>query len=72
MNVWQPATLEEVETLLAGGLADSPPAHRGRYYSDVEDGWELEEPNGSGGIHARGTSQFELKHIVHQLFGAPA
>ena len=41
------------------------------YYSDVEDGWEIEAPSDSGGITARGCSQFELSHIMYQLFGDP-
>jgi hypothetical protein len=41
------------------------------YFSDVEDGWELEALDDSGGITERGCNQFELKHIMHQLFGAP-
>jgi hypothetical protein len=45
--------------------------HEGRiiYWSDIEEGWEYERPNGSGGIDRRGCSQFELSHIAHQLFG---
>jgi hypothetical protein len=41
------------------------------YYSDVEDGWELEALDDSGGIGKRGGNQFKLSHIMHQLFGAP-
>jgi hypothetical protein len=41
------------------------------YYSDEEDGWELEPLNGSGGITERGYSQFELSHLTHQMFGDP-
>ncbi len=45
--------------------------HQGRiiYWSDIEEGWECEMPNGSGGIDHRGSNQFELSHIAHQLFG---
>jgi hypothetical protein len=47
--------------------------HKGKilYYSDVEDGWELDAPSSSGGIRERGASQFELRHIMRQLFGDP-
>lgn len=45
--------------------------HEGKmiYYSDVEDGWELIEPNEAGGIDFRGCGQFELSYIAWQLFG---
>lgn len=39
------------------------------YWSDIEEGWELEALDSSGGIAQRGCNQFELKHIVSQLFG---
>ena len=42
------------------------------YWSDIEEGWELEEPNSGGGIESRGCSQFELAHITHQAFGVPS
>jgi hypothetical protein len=47
--------------------------HEGRilYWSDIEDGWELELPDSDGGIADRGTSQFELSHLMWQLFGDP-
>ena len=47
--------------------------HKGRvlYWSDIEEGWELEEPNVKGGINARGCNQFELSHIMYQTFGDP-
>ena len=41
------------------------------YWSDVEEGWELEALNSSGGITERGCSQFELTYIMHQVFGDP-
>ena len=41
------------------------------YWSDVEDGWELEAPGPSGKIESRGCNQFELEHITHQVFGDP-
>lgn len=59
-------------------VADSPgefviavARHEGRllYYSDIEDGWELGEPNSNGGIDTRGTNQFDLAHLVFQIFG---
>ncbi|HEX2827225.1 MAG TPA: hypothetical protein VHP37_12830 [Burkholderiales bacterium] len=39
------------------------------YWSDVEDGWELQSLNSTGGITERGSNQFELKHVIVQLFG---
>jgi hypothetical protein len=47
--------------------------HEGKilYYSDIEDGWELDAPTASGAIANRGASQFELQHIAWQLFGDP-
>jgi hypothetical protein len=41
------------------------------YWSDVEEGWELEALNDAGGITERGCSQFELSHVMYQLFGDP-
>ena len=41
------------------------------YWSDIEEGWECELPNKSGGIDNRGCNQFELLHIVRQIFGVP-
>ena len=41
------------------------------YWSDIEDGWELVKPNSFGGIDTRGCSQFELSHIMYQIFGEP-
>ncbi len=40
--------------------------HEGRllYWSDVEDGWEMDTPTASGGIHERGTSQFTLRQLM--------
>lgn len=47
--------------------------HQGKilYFSDVEDGWEIAEPDDHGGIVERGCNQFELGHIMWQLFGDP-
>jgi hypothetical protein len=41
------------------------------YWSDVEEGWEAEQPTSAGSIPARGRNQFELSHIAHRLFGDP-
>jgi hypothetical protein len=41
------------------------------YWSDVEDGWEYGALNQNGGIDCRGCNQFELSHVIHQLFDAP-
>ena len=41
------------------------------YYSEIEEGWELEEPTSRGGITEREANQFELTHIMWQLFGDP-
>ena len=103
METWQPATRDEVETLLNKGVAALHPLHRAHfermrvaprrvpvtsvpgeyvyvvaefegkvlYYADVEDGWELAALNEAGGITERGCNQFELTHIMHQLFGSP-
>ena len=47
--------------------------HAGKilYWSDVEDGWELELPTSEGGIEDRGCNQFELSHIMWQALGDP-
>jgi hypothetical protein len=47
--------------------------HAGKvvYYSDIEDGWEIDMLNDHGGIAVRGSNQFELSHLMWQLFGAP-
>jgi hypothetical protein len=100
---WRPATLEEVQQLLADEFARLHPVHQNLfeairvsprqipvantpgeqvyvvaehegkllYYSDIEEGWELEAPNASGGIEARGGNQFELGDLMHQAFGDP-
>jgi hypothetical protein len=39
------------------------------YWSDVEEGWELEALDASGGITKRACNQFDLTHIMHQVFG---
>jgi hypothetical protein len=48
-------------------------AHEGKvlYYADLEDGWELEPLNESGGITRLGHNKFELVHVMQQLFGSP-
>ncbi|MEZ5704451.1 MAG: hypothetical protein R3E56_03380 [Burkholderiaceae bacterium] len=45
--------------------------HEGQllYYEDVEEGWEVEKRNETGGIDGRWANQFELKHVMFQLFG---
>ena len=47
--------------------------HQGKilYFSDVEDGWEITEPDEYGGIAERGCNQFQLRHIMWQMFGDP-
>ncbi|MEM9566781.1 MAG: hypothetical protein AAF974_00600 [Cyanobacteria bacterium P01_E01_bin.34] len=41
------------------------------YYSDVEDGWELELQATNGGIEDRGCNQFELSHLMWHVLGDP-
>jgi hypothetical protein len=41
------------------------------YFSDVDDGWELECPSETGGIGSRGCNQYELSHVMYQEFGDP-
>ena len=41
------------------------------YWSDIEEGWELEPPSQSGGIASRGCNQFDLVHVTHRRFGSP-
>jgi hypothetical protein len=41
------------------------------YYSDIEEGWEVDALDLKGQIGARGSSQFDLSHILFQLFGNP-
>ena len=57
----------------AGEMVIVVAEHDGKilYWSDVEGGWELERPTAEGGIRCRGCSQFELGHIMWQLFGDP-
>ena len=40
------------------------------YWSDIE-GWELEAPDGRGNITSRDCNQFELRHVLYQVFGDP-
>ena len=56
-----------------GGSVVVVAEHEGRvlYWSDIEDGWELEHPTDAGGIPERGCNQSELSHIAWQLFGEP-
>ena len=41
------------------------------YWSDVEEGWEIAAPSEAGTIPTRGCSQFELGHVMYQLYGEP-
>ena len=41
------------------------------YWSDIEEGWELEAPDGRGNIPFRGCYQFELRHVLYQVLGDP-
>ena len=45
--------------------------HQGQllYYEDIEEGWEVEKRNATGGINGSSSNQFELKHVMYQLFG---
>jgi hypothetical protein len=40
------------------------------YWSDVEEGWELEAPDVQGNIARRGCNQFDLHHLLYQILGA--
>ena len=46
--------------------------YKGRvlYWSDVEEGWELDPVNEFGGIDSRGTSQFPLSYIIFYISSA--
>ena len=39
------------------------------YWSDIEEGWELEPLSPQGGIAQRGSNQYLLAHVMHQVFG---
>ena len=61
-------------------VSDDPGAHvivvaefeqRVLYYSDIEDGWEWDSLNSTGGIDRRGCNQFKLSHVLHHAFGDP-
>ncbi len=41
------------------------------YWSDIEEGWEIDTPRKDGSIRERGCNQFELSHLMWQLFGDP-
>lgn len=47
--------------------------HQGKilYFSDVEDGWEIVEPDEHCGIAERGCNQFQLGNLMWQVFGDP-
>jgi hypothetical protein len=42
------------------------------YWSDVEEGWELERPDNQGGIVSRGCNQFELGDVMYQTLAPNA
>jgi hypothetical protein len=48
-------------------------AHEDRvvYWSDIEEGWEVDRTTSSGGIAERGANQYELRQLTWQLFGPP-
>jgi hypothetical protein len=41
------------------------------YWSHIEEGWELAVSDGCGNIPCRGCNQYELRHVLYQVFGAP-
>jgi hypothetical protein len=41
------------------------------YWSDIEDGWELDQLTPSLGIAGRGSNQYTLSHIARHVFGGP-
>jgi hypothetical protein len=41
------------------------------YWSDIEEGWELEQPDARGCITRRGCNQFDLRHLLYQVLGPP-
>lgn len=45
--------------------------HNGRvlYWSDIEEGWDLSPLTTDGAIQHRGANQYELSHVMHQIFG---
>lgn len=45
--------------------------HEGQllFYDEIEEGWEVEQRNSTGGIDGRWANQFALKHVMYQLFG---
>ena len=61
-------------------VADSPSEHvvavasfgaRLLYWSDIEEGWEIEALDERGRISTRGSNQFELGQALWQELGAP-
>ena len=42
------------------------------YWSEIEEGWELEPLNEAGEIPFRGTNQYELFHVLNQALGTPS
>jgi hypothetical protein len=41
------------------------------YWSDIDEGWELEAPDARGDLAARGCNQFELRHVLYPALGDP-
>jgi hypothetical protein len=41
------------------------------YWSDIEEGWELEAPDNRGNIASRGCNQFGLRHVLYRALGDP-
>jgi hypothetical protein len=41
------------------------------YWSDIEEGWELETPGNRGNIASRGCNQYELRHVLYRALGDP-
>ncbi|MCC6697114.1 MAG: hypothetical protein IT365_15915 [Candidatus Hydrogenedentes bacterium] len=39
------------------------------YWSDIEEGWEFEPLSPQGAISQRGSNQYLLAHVMHQVFG---
>jgi hypothetical protein len=61
-------------------VADSPSEHvvavaafgdRLLYWSDLEEGWEIEAPDDRGRIGSRGSNQYGLGQVLRQELGTP-
>jgi hypothetical protein len=57
-----------------GGFVYVVAERKGRllYWSGIEEGWESAQPDAEGGISERGCNQFELSHVMYQMFGDSA